>query len=91
MQVHTSIYVYTKNGKQVHTQTYACKVCEEDTYIHTSRTQEDICKKDVVTFGCVGKEIIGMMEIWSQAYAHTLTHMQTHTITFSLGIQGRKT
>lgn len=54
--------------------------------IRKTLTQEDICKKDVVTFGCVGKEIIGMMEIWAQSYAHTLslthTHANTHTNLF---------
>lgn len=35
------------------TNTCVCGSCE----------QEGICKKDVVTFGCVGKEIMVMMEI----------------------------
>lgn len=86
LQVHVYIQTYIKNKKQVHTQTHIC-IKRSHNCFHKSRTQEDICKKDVVTFGYVGKEIIGMMEIWAQAYAHT----HIYTLTFSLGIQRKNT
>lgn len=71
----------TKNKKpDVWKERHAC--------IHTLCTQKDICKKDVVTFGRVGEEIIGMMEIWAQAYVDT--HLHTHTNLY-LGTQERKT
>lgn len=91
---HASTYVYiniryasTQRMKMRRSPTRTTCMSSRHTCIHKSHTQEDICKKDVVTFGYVGKEIIGMMEIWAQAYAHT----HTNTLTFSLGIQGRKT
>lgn len=41
-----------------------------DIHASPSHTQEDICKTDVVTFGCVGRAIIVMMEICTHTYTH---------------------
>lgn len=76
--IHTYTCIHTQRMRRRRVRKHM-HVKKTRTCIHKSCTQEDICKKDVVTFGWVGKEIIGMMEIWAQAYAHTLADTRIHT------------